>query len=131
MAKATYGTGTSVLMQTGHMVRGSAGLVTSIAWGIDGKVSYALEGIIHSTGDTINWLKDQLGLIDDVSELEPLATSIPDNQGVADPAMLLKNVDIDQEKAMEKWLEKNHISKSELVKVIDFCQENNYWTTNE
>ena len=82
MAKATYGTGTSVLMQTGHMVRGSAGLVTSIAWGIDGKVSYALEGIIHATGDTINWLKDQLELIDDVSELETLATSIPDNQGV-------------------------------------------------
>jgi len=82
MAKATYGTGTSVLMQTGDLIRVENGLVTSIAWGIDGKVEYALEGIIHSTGDTINWLKDQLELIEDVNELEPLARSIPDNQGV-------------------------------------------------
>lgn len=82
MAKATYGTGTSVLMHTGDLVRGGNGLVTSIAWGIDGKIDYALEGIIHSTGDTINWLKDQLELIKDVSELEPLSHSIPDNEGV-------------------------------------------------
>ena len=82
MAKATYGTGTSVLMHTGDLVQGKNGLATSIAWGIDGKVEYALEGIIHSTGDAINWLKDQLELINDVSELEPLANSIPDNEGV-------------------------------------------------
>jgi len=82
MAKATYGTGTSVLMYTGNLIRGKSGLVTSIAWGVDGKVDYALEGIIHSTGDTINWVKNQLELIEDVNELEPLANSIPDNQGV-------------------------------------------------
>ena len=82
MAKATYGTGTSVLMQTGEMVDGTNGLVTSIAWGLNGKVSYALEGIINSTGDTIKWLKEQLELIDEISEAEQLACSISDNQGV-------------------------------------------------
>lgn len=82
MAKATYGTGTSVLMQTGEMVDGTNGLVTSIAWGLNGKVCYALEGIINSTGDTVKWLQDQLGLIDEISEVEQLANSIPDNQGV-------------------------------------------------
>ncbi|WP_160720462.1 glycerol kinase GlpK [Bacillus sp. USDA818B3_A] len=82
MAKATYGTGTSVLMQTGEMVDGTNGLVTSIAWGMNGKVSYALEGIINSTGDTIKWLKEQLELIDEIGEAEQLACSISDNQGV-------------------------------------------------
>jgi glycerol kinase len=82
MAKATYGTGTSVLMQTGEMVEGSNGLVTSIAWGLSGKVNYALEGIINSTGDTIKWLKDQLELIDDIGEAELLASSLSDNEGV-------------------------------------------------
>lgn len=82
MAKATYGTGTSVLMQTGELVDGTNGLVTSIAWGMNGKVSYALEGIINSTGDTIRWLKEQLELIDEIGEAEQLACSISDNQGV-------------------------------------------------
>ena len=82
MAKATYGTGTSVLIQTGEMVDGTNGLVTSIAWGLNGKVSYALEGIINSTGDTIKWLKEQLELIDEIGEAEQLACSISDNQGV-------------------------------------------------
>jgi glycerol kinase len=82
MAKATYGTGTSVLMHTGEMVRAENGLVTSIAWGINGEISYALEGIIHSTGDTIRWLKENLELINDVNEVESLARSVSDNQGV-------------------------------------------------
>ena len=82
MAKATYGTGTSVMMQTGGMVQGQNGLVTSVAWGLGGKVAYALEAIIHSTGDTINWLKDQLQLIESVGELEPLALSLKENEGV-------------------------------------------------
>jgi glycerol kinase len=82
MAKATYGTGTSVLMHTGEIVNGTNGLVTSIAWGLDGKVSYALEGIINSTGDIIKWIKEELGLINDIYEAEQLAISISDNQGV-------------------------------------------------
>jgi glycerol kinase len=82
MAKATYGTGTSVLMHTGEMARGENGLVTSIAWGINGDVSYALEGIIHSTGDTIKWLIEELELITDLSEVDSLVRSLSDNQGV-------------------------------------------------
>lgn len=82
MAKATYGTGTSVMMHTGELVRGTKGLVTSIAWGLNGKVEYALEGIINSTGDVIKWLKEQLELINGIDEAEELASSIPDNQGV-------------------------------------------------
>jgi glycerol kinase len=82
MAKATYGTGTSVLMHTGEMVRAENGLVTSIAWGINGDVSYALEGIIHSTGDTIKWLIEELELITNLSEVETLVRSLSDNQGV-------------------------------------------------
>lgn len=89
MAKATYGTGTSVLMQTGEMVEGTNGLVTSIAWGLSGKVSYALEGIINSTGDTIKWLKDQLELIDDIGEAELLASSLSDNEGSTSFLLLL------------------------------------------
>ncbi|MBT2757820.1 glycerol kinase GlpK [Mesobacillus foraminis] len=82
MAKATYGTGTSLMMHTGELVKGTKGLVTSIAWGLNGKVDYALEGIINSTGDVIKWLKEQLELIGDVDEAEQLANSVPDNQGV-------------------------------------------------
>ncbi|WP_066056671.1 glycerol kinase GlpK [Robertmurraya korlensis] len=82
MAKATYGTGTSVMMHTGELVRGSKGLVTSVAWGLNGKVEYALEGIINSTGDVIKWLKDQLELINGIDEVEELASSITDNKGV-------------------------------------------------
>jgi glycerol kinase len=82
MAKATYGTGTSVLMHTGELVLAENGLVTSIAWGMDGKISYALEGIIHSTGDTIKWMRENLELINDVNEVEALACSVSDNQGV-------------------------------------------------
>jgi glycerol kinase len=82
MAKATYGTGTSVLMHTGDLVNSSNGLVTSIAWGLNGKVSYALEGIINSTGDSIKWIKEDMGLVQDYDEIETIATSISGNQGV-------------------------------------------------
>lgn len=82
MAKATYGTGTSVMMHTGELIRATNGLVTSIAWGLNGKVEYALEGIINSTGDVIKWLKEQLEIINGIDEAEKLACSLPDNQGV-------------------------------------------------
>jgi glycerol kinase len=82
MAKATYGTGTSVMMHTRELVKGTNGLVTSIAWGLNGKIEYALEGIINSSGDVIKWLIEQLELIDQIDEAEALASSLPDNQGV-------------------------------------------------
>jgi glycerol kinase len=81
MTKATYGTGTSLLMHTGELTLSKNGLVTSIAWGIQGKVEYALESIIHSTGDTMKWVRS-LGLFTDFVEAEQLARSLTDNEGV-------------------------------------------------
>ncbi|WP_240415849.1 glycerol kinase GlpK [Paenibacillus periandrae] len=83
MAKATYGTGTSVMMNIGDKpVPPVNGLVTAIAWGINGKVEYALEGIIHCTGDCLKWVRDQLGLFTDYSEAETQAAALADNEGV-------------------------------------------------
>ncbi|NOU94257.1 glycerol kinase GlpK [Paenibacillus sp. LMG 31456] len=83
MAKATYGTGTSVMMNIGSRAAQPVnGLVTAIAWGIDGKVDYALEGIIHCTGDCLKWVRDQMGLFNDYSEAEVQAASLTDNEGV-------------------------------------------------
>jgi len=83
MAKATYGTGSSIMMNVGlQPVEAPEGLVTSIGYGINGKIEYVFEGNIHCTGDTINWLKNEVQLIGDASETEALATSVPDNGGV-------------------------------------------------
>lgn len=82
MSKATYGTGTSVLVFTEKPVQSQSGLVTSLAWGIEGKVYYAVEGIINSTGDTIKWLIEELKLIDHLSEAETLAKQIDNSEGV-------------------------------------------------
>ena len=83
MAKATYGTGSSIMMNIGpRFMQAPEGLVTSIGYGMDGKINYVFEGNIHCTGDTINWLKSDVGLIGDVSEAEDLASSVDDNNGV-------------------------------------------------
>ena len=83
MVKATYGTGTSVLMHTGQqLVRSEKGLVSAIAWGINGQVDYAVEGIIHCSGDAVKWVKDNLGLFDSFAEAEALINSLPSNEGV-------------------------------------------------
>jgi glycerol kinase len=82
MTKATYGTGSSIMMNIGHQpLRAPEGLVTSIGYGINGKIDYVFEGNIHCTGDTINWLKNEVELIRDASETEALARSVPDNNG--------------------------------------------------
>ncbi|MBS4208116.1 glycerol kinase GlpK [Bacillus sp. FJAT-50079] len=83
MVKATFGTGSSLMMNTGKTpIRTEKGLMTTIAYAYDGHVYYALEGVIHSTGDTLKWLKDNLGLFDSFAEAERMATSIKDNEGV-------------------------------------------------
>lgn len=72
--KATYGTGSSVMMNTGQTpVKSSHGLVTSLAWRIDGSISYVLEGNLNYTGAVITWLKDCLRLISSPEETQPLA----------------------------------------------------------
>lgn len=82
-AKATFGTGTSVLLNIGGKFRPSkSGAVTALAWVHRGKPVYAFEGIINFSAATIEWLKNQLGLIHDLAEVEKLATSVADNGGV-------------------------------------------------
>jgi len=82
-AKATFGTGTSVLLNIGSRSRISkGGAVTALAWVVHGQPTYAFEGIINFSAATIEWVKNQLGLIQNVGEVEKLATSIADNGGV-------------------------------------------------
>lgn len=83
MAKNTYGTGCFMLMNTGEVaVPSKNGLLTTIAWGIDGKVNYALEGSIFIAGALIQWLRDELRLISDSSDSEYFASKVEDTNGV-------------------------------------------------
>jgi len=83
MVKNTYGTGSFMLMNTGEQPRESAnGLLTTIAWGFDNQVTYALEGSIFVTGAAVQWLRDELGIIGTAAETEPLAGSVYDSGGV-------------------------------------------------
>lgn len=76
MIKATYGTGSSIMMNIGdNPVISEKGIVTSLAWGLDGKVTYVLEGNINYSGAVISWLKDDLKLLTHSSEAEALAFS--------------------------------------------------------
>jgi glycerol kinase len=82
-AKNTYGTGCFMLMNTGEKAFASKnGLLTTIAWGLDGKVEYALEGSIFIAGAAIQWLRDELKLIDNAAATEAFATSVEDTNGV-------------------------------------------------
>ena len=81
--KATFGTGTSVLMNVGDEFKPAGkGAVAALAWVWRGQPTYALEGIINFSAATVAWLKNQLGLIRDDAEVEPLARAVPDNGGV-------------------------------------------------
>lgn len=81
-AKNTYGTGCFLLMNTGEKpVFSEHGLVTTIAWGIDDKVYYALEGSIFVAGAAIQWLRDEMHLIDSAADSEYMAKKVPDTNG--------------------------------------------------
>lgn len=81
-AKNTYGTGCFLLMNTGEKpVYSKHGLVTTIAWGIDGKVNYALEGSIFVAGAAIQWLRDELRLVDSAADSEYMATKVDGTDG--------------------------------------------------
>lgn len=83
MAKNTYGTGCFMLMNTGEkFVPSKKGLLTTIAWGLDGKVEYALEGSIFVAGASIQWLRDELRLIRTAEESEYMANKVEDSNGV-------------------------------------------------
>jgi glycerol kinase len=83
MAKATYGTGCFVLMNTGaRSVPSRHGLLTTIAWGVDGRVEYALEGSIFVAGAALQWLRDELRIIDSAAQSEAMALAVADSHGV-------------------------------------------------
>ena len=83
MTKATYGTGSSIMMNIGQTpVLSSHGVVTSLAWGVDGKAEYVLEGNLNYTGAVITWLKDSMKLITSPGESEALAEKACKNDGL-------------------------------------------------
>ncbi|WP_449621079.1 glycerol kinase GlpK [Robertmurraya sp. Marseille-Q9965] len=83
MAKNTYGTGCFMLMNTGaERVKSKHGLLTTLAWGVDGKVEYALEGSIFVAGSAIQWLRDGLRIIDNAPESEDYAAKVDSTEGV-------------------------------------------------
>ena len=83
MTKNTYGTGSFILMHTGKTpARSQNGLLTTIAWGLDGVVEYALEGSVFSAGATIQWLRDGLRMIDSAASAEAYALRVADSAGV-------------------------------------------------
>ena len=82
MAKNTYGTGCFMLMNIGEKpIYPNNGLLTTIAWGLDGKVEYALEGSVFVAGAAIQWLRDELRLVDASPDSEYFATKVPDTNG--------------------------------------------------
>jgi len=83
LAKNTYGTGSFVLLNTGiEAPEPGEGLLTTVAWGIQGKTDYALEAAVFVTGAAVQWLRDGLGIIDVAAETEELAGSLDGNDGV-------------------------------------------------
>ncbi len=81
--KSTYGTGAFLLMNTGtEPVSSQNNLLTTIAWGYNNKVEYALEGSVFVAGATVQWLRDELQLVKEAAETEEMALSVPDNGGV-------------------------------------------------
>lgn len=81
-AKNTYGTGGFMLVNTGETpVESKNGLITTIAWGLDGKVNYALEGSVFVSGATIQWLRDEVRLIENAGQTEEIARSVQDTAG--------------------------------------------------
>lgn len=81
-SKCTYGTGAFLLMNTGNQpITSQNGLLTTVAWGIDGQVTYALEGSIFIAGAAIQWLRDELRFLDSSGESEYMANQVPDTDG--------------------------------------------------
>ncbi|MFH2110683.1 MAG: glycerol kinase GlpK [Candidatus Bathyarchaeota archaeon] len=81
-SKCTYGTGNFLLMNTGPSPKPSKSLLTTVAWSLEGKTVYALEGSIFVTGATLQWLRDSLVLLREAAESEELAESLESNEGV-------------------------------------------------
>lgn len=82
-AKSTYGTGCFLLLNTGQKpVESGHNLLTTIGWGIDGRITYCLEGAVFIAGAVVQWLRDGLGILRSSADVEQLAASVPDSAGV-------------------------------------------------
>jgi glycerol kinase len=81
-AKNTYGTGCFMLLNTGRKAVPSQDLLTTIAWELDGEITYALEGSVFIAGAAVQWLRDEIGIIGTSAEVEKVAASVPDSGGV-------------------------------------------------
>lgn len=82
-AKCTYGTGAFILQNTGSQkVLQDNGLITTVAWRLEGELTFALEGSVFVSGAAVQWLRDELQIISTAAEIEQLALSVPDNGGV-------------------------------------------------
>jgi len=83
MIKNTYGTGAFIMMNTGGtQVKSHNNLISTVAWKVDNQVSYALEGSVFVAGALLQWMREGIGLIDSIEEVERLAETVPDNGGV-------------------------------------------------
>lgn len=83
LAKNTYGTGCFLLMNTGnHCIESKAGLLSTVAWRLNNKITYALEGSIFNTGSAVKWLRDHLQIIGSAAETEAMCRSLSGNEGV-------------------------------------------------
>lgn len=83
MAKATYGTSCCLLMNIGeNFIKSDNGLLTTVGWGLDGKVDYAFEGTIFNCGTGVQWLRDELKIIDEATDTEHFTMKVSDTQGV-------------------------------------------------
>lgn len=83
MIKATYGTGGSLIMNTGDTpIHSQSGMLTTIAWGLDGKVQYALEGLLYVVGASVQWLRDEMRIIIDAEDTEYYAKKVSSTNGV-------------------------------------------------
>ena len=125
LAKNTYGTGCFALMNTGTKAAVSkTGLVTTLAWGLGGRVEYALEGSIFVAGAAVQWLRDGLGLIETVADSEAAAAAVPDTGGVyLVPAFVGLGAPYWDERArgvlvgITRGTDKNHIIRATLESI--------------
>ncbi len=131
MTKSTYGTGCFLLMNTGEKpVASNNGLLTTIAWGLDGKVNYALEGSVFVCGAVIQWIRDELGLLSKASESEAMAQSVENSNGVyIVPAFVglgAPHWDADARGTMfglTRGANKNHIVRAALESIAFQCYD--------
>lgn len=130
-AKCTYGTGAFLLMNTGDQIKESnKGLLSTIAWKVNGRVEYALEGSVFSAGATIQWLRDELNIIDSASLVEKLARSVDDTGGVyfvpAFTGLGAPHWDMDARGTivgLTRGANKAHIARAALEAIAYQCEE--------